>query len=167
MESFHYTRRESRVLGVIGLSICFVLASVFMLLGFNDLLEYGQMSGLLVFGVIGFGLFVIFMRGAWILCGGTKIYVFSIDPHTVTWGYVENERSQKMSEVMNIYWDDTDGFTFNMTTLSGELIRFNHMDWTLPYKCRWKLLRYLKKTFPSIAVDGHVDPRTQEKVGFI
>lgn len=167
MESFHYTRRESRVLNAIGLLICFVLASVFMLLGFNDLLEHRQMSGLLVLGVIGLGLFVIFMRGAWMLCAGTKIHVFSIDPHTVTWGYVGNEKSQQMSEVINIYWDDTDGFTFNMTTSSGELIRFNHLDWAIPYKSRWKLLRYLKKTFPGIAVDGHVDPKTREKMGSI
>lgn len=162
MESFHCIKRESIILAVIGLIICFLLSSVFMLVGFYELGEKGHLSIEVIFGLAGLGLFIIFMRGAWMLVSGIHTHVFSIDRNQVVWGYVGKEKTLDMAQVRHIYWDDTDGFTLNMTTHEGELIRFIYAETVISINSRWKLLRFFNTTFPEIPIDGHIDSKTKE-----
>jgi hypothetical protein len=165
MNSFQRTKRDSRILGFVGLSIAFVLSVVFMLVGFVDIgSESGGDAFRIIFGVVGVGLFVIFIRGCWMATGGALIHVFSVSEDEIEWGFVGREKRLAMSDVKEIYWDDTDGFNFTITKTDGGRVRLPYIENVVSYKSRGRLLAFLRSTFPDIQISGSIDKRTEQDV---
>ncbi len=156
MKIFHRTNRDSKINGFIGLSFCLFLSVVFMSLGFHSLAEGEWSSFEVVFGVAGMAVFVIFIRGAWMMSGGSLTHVFSIDREKVIWGFIGKEKELNISEVKTIYWNDSDGFTMNMSKYDGSIIRFPYIETVVSYKSKGELLKFLRTTLSAIPIDGHV-----------
>lgn len=163
MNSFHRTKRDSRILGFVGLSIAFILSVVFMLVGFVESeSESGGDAFRIIFGVVGVGLFVIFIRGCWMATGGALVHVLSISEEEIEWGFVGREKRLSMSDVEEIYWDDTDGFTFTITKADGKRVRLPYIENVVSYKSRGQLLSFLRSTFPDIRISGSIDKKTEQ-----
>ncbi len=162
MPSFHRTKRESRVLGFIALAVAFFLAMIFMLLGFYSTIEEGRASIELIFGFAGLALFVICIRGAWMMTGRALIHVFSLDQHKVVWGFMGKEKQLDIQDVTQIYWDDSDSFQLQMTTKEGAQVRFPYIANVVGFKSRPELLRFFKTNLPAIPLGGHIDKATEE-----
>jgi hypothetical protein len=163
MNAFHRTKRDSRWLSAIGLSIAFLLSLVFMLVGFIDLEnESGFYLLRVIFGVVGICLFVLFMRGCWIATSGALIHVFSMDEDELEWGFVGREKRIALSEIAKIYWDDTDGFTFVVHLTDGKRIRFPYLQNVVSYQSRGELLAFLRSNFPAIPISGSIDAKTKQ-----
>src|SRR5687767_1879724 len=92
MQSFHRTKRDSRILIFVGLCTAFLLSVIFMLVGFMGNRESGFDSFRLIFGIAGICLFVIFVRGGWMATGGALTHVFSINETEIEWGFVGREK---------------------------------------------------------------------------
>lgn len=164
MNSFHRTKRDSRILGFVGLSFAFIVSVVFMLVGFvNFESESGVDPFQIVFGFVGVGLFVIFLRGCWMATGGALIHVFSVSDDEIEWGFVGREKRLAMADVKEIYWDDTDGFSFVITTTDGERVRLPYIENVVSYKSRGRLLAFLRSTFADIRFSGSIDKRTERE----
>ena len=67
-----------------------------------------------------------------------------------------------LSDVEEIYWDDTDGFNFTVTKKDGVRIRFHYIENVVFYKSRGKLLAFLRSTFPEIRILGSIDKKTEQ-----
>jgi uncharacterized membrane protein YhdT len=166
MNAFHRTKRDSRWLSAIGLSIAFLLSLVFMLVGFIDLENESGFDTLrVIFGVVGICLFVLFMRGCWMATSGALVHVLSIDEEDLEWGFVGREKRVSVSEISQIYWDDSDGFTFVVTLTDGTRIRFPYMSNVVSYKCRGVLLAFLRSNFPGVPISGSIDAKTEQAAG--
>jgi hypothetical protein len=163
MKSFHRTKKDSKILGVFGLSICLVLSLVFMLIGFHNTGSEGRFSFELIFGLVGIVVFIIFVRGAWMMTGGSLIHVFSVDSSKLIWGFIGKEKELDITTVDQIYWDDSDGFTLMMTTKDGQQIRFPYIQSTVTHKSRSELLRFFRTAFPRITIQGNIDKRTEQE----
>ena len=164
MNSFHRTKRESPILGFVGLAIAFVLSVVFMLVGFVDIESESSGDAIrVIFGVVGAGLFVIFIRGCWIATGGVFVHVLSISEEEIEWGFMGREKRLPMSDVKEIYWDDTDGFNFTITKTDGGRVRFPYMEIVVSGKSRGRLLTFLRTTFPGIRISGSIDRKTEQE----
>jgi len=162
MKSFHRTKRDSRILGILGLSIALVLSVVFTVIGFVDIQnESGFGAVRLIFGVVGVCLFVIFIRGCWMASGGALTHVFSISEEEIEWGFVGREKQLSISEVAEIYWDDTDGFTFLITRKDGSRVRLPYIENVVCPKSRGKLLAFLRKALPGIRISGCIAKETE------
>lgn len=163
MNSFHRIKRDSRILGFVGLSFAFVLSVGFMLVGFVDIESESRGDALrIILGVVGVGLFVIFIRGCWIATGGALIHVFSVNEDEIEWGFVGREKRLAISDVKEIYWDDTDGFNLTITKTDGGRVRLPYIENVVSYKSRGRLLAFLRSTFPDIQISGRIDKRTEQ-----
>ena len=161
MDSFHRVKRDSRVLGVLGLVILFPLALFLTLVG---TVAIGRTQDFLFGGILtlfGLALFVLFFRAVWMMTGGGLVHVLSIDRETFEWGYRGKEQSLPMAEVRSIHWDDTDGFTFVVDLKDGKRIRMLFMESVVPAACRGRFLRFLRTNFPAIEIRGVVSPATE------
>ncbi len=98
-EEFHIVKRESLVLNILALIVTFLISTAFMAVGFTRSEDREFSFGLLVFGVIGAGVFVLFMRGGWMLTRGRNIHVLSITKHQFTWGMLGKEKELLISEI--------------------------------------------------------------------
>lgn len=161
MDSFHRIKRDSPVPGFIALTFALLLSMVFMLIGFLRVGEDGRASMDLIFGVPGVATFLLFLRGGWMMTGRSLVHVFSMDRNKVVWGFVGKEQELDASEIDRIYWDDSDGFSFQMTMKDGRQVRFLYMDNVVPFKSRPTLLSFLRTSFPSIPLAGNIDKRTK------
>ena len=94
--------------------------------------------------------------------GGALTHVFSITKDEIEWGFVGKEKRLVVSEVEEIYWDDTDGFNFTITKKDGVRVRFPYMENVVSHKSRGKLLAFLRSTFPEIRVVGSIDKKTEQ-----
>ncbi len=163
MNAFHRTKRDSQWLSAFGLSIAFLLSLVFLLVGFIDLEnESGVDTFRVIFGVVGICLFVVFIRGCWMATSGALVHVFSIDEEDLEWGFVGREKRVSVAEIAQIYWDDTDGFTFVIHLTDGTRIRFPYIDTVVSYKSRGDLLAFLRSTLPDIPITGSIDTKTEQ-----
>jgi len=162
MNSFHRTKRESRVVAFIGLTFCLFLSLLFIFIGFHSLFTEDTASMELIFGIAGLVVFIIFIRGAWMISGCSLTHVFSIDKTKVTWGYAGKEKELPINSVKNIYWDDSDGFTLLMTTNKNEQIRFLYIENTISLKSRPALLEFLRNTLPHIPIHGDTHRTTKQ-----
>jgi hypothetical protein len=139
-----------------------------MLVGFIDLeKESGFDTFRVIFGVVGICLFVVFIRGCWMATSGTLIHVFSIDEEDVEWGFVGREKRVSVSEIAQIYWDDTDGFTFVIHLTDGTRIRFPYMVNVVSYNSRGDLLAFLSSNLPTVPITGNIDTKTRQAAGKI
>lgn len=167
MSSFHRTKRDSRILGFIGLSVAFVLSVLFLLIGFASSEETSGIDGFrIIFGLLGASLFVIFIRGCWMATRGSIIHVLSIDEAEIEWGFMGKEKRLPISEVAEIYWDDTDGFTFLIARRDGKRIRFPYIENVVSRKSRGILLAYLRQDHPDIPISGVVDIGTEKDASY-
>jgi len=162
MDSFHRTKRESRLLLTLGQSIAFFLSAFFLLIGFSWI----EMEGLdwfrIIFCVFGIALFVLFFRGAWISTTSPLIHIFSIDLDEIEWGFVGKEKQMKISELSDIYWEDFDEFTLILTSKTGKKIRMPYITNVVSHKSRGKLFAHLQTHHAKILTVMGVDPRTEE-----
>ena len=133
-----------------------------MLIGFHTIGTEGRASMELIFGIAGVAIFIIFIRGAWMMTGGALIHVFSIDSSKVIWGFLGKEKELDITTVEQIYWDDSDGFTLIMKTKSGQQIRFPYIESAVSHKSRSELLRFFRTTLSSISIHGNIDKRTEQ-----
>jgi hypothetical protein len=162
MKSFHRTKRDSRLLGFVGLSFAFILSVVFMLIGFFDTEEISGFNAFrLIFGGVGICLFVIFLRGCWMATGGALTHVFSINGDEIEWGFVGREKRLSVSDVEEFYWDDTDGFTFLVIQKDGTRVRLPYIESVISYKSRGRLLAFLRSNLPTIRITGSIDKKTE------
>ena len=137
-----------------------------MLVGFIDLEnESGFDTFRVIFGVVGICLFVVFIRALWIATGGALVHVFSIDEEYIEWGFVGLEKRVSVSEIAQIYWDDTDGFTFVIHLTDGTRIRFPYMVNVVSYKSRGDLLAFLRRNLPAVPITGSIDTNTERAAG--
>jgi hypothetical protein len=166
MNSFHRTKRDSRILGFVGLAFAFILSIVFMLVGFVDIEnESGFDTFRLIFGVAGACLFVVFIRGCWMATGGALTHILSITEDRIEWGFIGREKQLELSEVEEIYWDDTDGFTFTITKKDGSRVRLPYIENVVPHKSRGSLLAFLRNVHPQIRLSGSIDKKTEQASG--
>ena len=141
----------------------FVLSVVFMLIGFLDIeSESGSNAFRLIFGIVGACLFIVFIRGCWIYTGGTLTHIFSITEEEIEWGFIGKEKRLSMSEVDEIYWDDTDGFSFTITKKNGERVRLPYIENVIAPKSRGKLLFFIRSLFPEVSIAGCIDSKTEQ-----
>jgi len=163
MNSFHRTKRESRWLTFVGLSVVFVVSVAFMLIGFVGI---GANSGIdvirLIFGIIGVALFVGFFRGFWMTTGGAVTHVFSINDAELEWGLMGREKRLPVGELASVYWDETDGFTLMVTRKDGTRVRFPYIESVVPMKSRGQLLAFLRVVHPKIPISGRIHPQTEQ-----
>ena len=79
MSSFHRIKRESKILGFVGLAFIFPFAIVFMLAGFLDIEEETRIDKLrVILGLAGIAMFLVFIRGCWMGVGSAITHVLSI-----------------------------------------------------------------------------------------
>lgn len=163
MNSFHRTKRDSGILGYVGLAIAFVMSMAFMLVGFGDIGNKGGINAFqVIFGTAGACLFVVVVRGCWMTAGGALTHVFSINEDEIEWGFVGKEKQLATADVEEIYWDDTDGFTFLITRKDGSRVRFPYMQNVVGPKSRGKLLAFLRRAFPEIRITGRIEKKTEQ-----
>jgi hypothetical protein len=163
MNSFHRTKRDSRILAYVGLAFAFAMSVMFMLVGFVDIEnEAGFDAFRLIFGIAGACLFVIVMRGCWMMSRGALTHVFSINGDEMEWGFVGREKQLATADVQEIYWDDTDGFTFLITRKDGSRVRFPYIQNVVAQNSRGKLLAFLRSAFPEIRITGNIDRKTEQ-----
>jgi hypothetical protein len=163
MNQFHRTKRDSGILVYVGLAIAFAMAVMFMLVGFVDIRnESGIDVFRLIFGIAGASLFVIVLRGCWMTSGGAFTHVFSINEDEIEWGFVGREKQLATAEVEEIYWDDTDGFTFLVTRKDGSRVRFPYIQNVVGHHSRGKLLAFLRSALPEIRITGSIDRKTEQ-----
>ena len=149
-------------MGFFALASVLVLSMFFMLIGFVRVGEDGRPSMDLIFGVAGVALFLLFLRGGWMMTGRSPVHVFSMDHNKVVWGFVGKEQELDASEIDRIYWDDSDGFSFQMTMKDGRQVCFPYMANVVPFTSRPALLRFLRTSFPSIPINGHIDKKIEK-----
>jgi hypothetical protein len=162
MDAFHRTKRESRLLLTLGLSVAFLLSGLFLLIGFSGIEKEGFNSFQIIFGLFGIALFVLFFRGAWISLTSPLIHIFSIDPDEIEWGFVGKEKQMKISELSDIYWEDFDGFTLILTSNTGKKIRMPYIMNVVSHKSRGALFAHLQTHHAEILTVRGIDPRTEE-----
>lgn len=75
------------------------------------------------------------------------------------------EKRVSVSEIAQIYWDDTDGFTFVIHLLDGTRIRFPYIETVVSYKSRGDLLAFLRDTLPDVPITGSIDTKTEQAAG--
>lgn len=132
-----------------------------MLIGFVER-ESGAGAFQMIFGIAGVCLFVVFVRGCWMATGGALTHVFSVSKDEVEWGFIGREHRLAMSDVKEIYWDDTDGFNLTMTKTDGGRVRLPYIENVVSYSSRGRLLAFLRNTFPEIRISGNIDKRTEQ-----
>jgi hypothetical protein len=163
MKAFHRTKRDSRLLGMIGLAVLLVVAFFFMVVGISDIEQESGTSLLrILFGLGGVALFVVFIRGCWIATGGATVQILSIDEDKFEWGYMGREKELATSEIKEIYWDDDDGFTFVLRLKNGKRIRLPSIGVLIPQKGRGQLLAFLWAAHPEIPITGAINAQTQQ-----
>ncbi|MEM6656142.1 MAG: hypothetical protein AAF596_10085 [Planctomycetota bacterium] len=163
MNSFQRIRRESRLLGFFGLIVTFLLSLFFMLIGFVDVEnEAGADRMRLIFGVCGAGLFLLFMRGGWMITGGARTHVFTVTEDEIEWGFMGDEKRIAIASVREFYWSDDDGFTFSIINQDGKRHYVPYIEHVIAYKKRGRLLAFLRRVHPQIPITGSIDSRTEQ-----
>lgn len=162
MTSFHRTRKESRILGFVGLTLALLISIFFMLIGFANIQTEKWNPLQLVFGVAGLSIFVVFIRGSWMSASGAVTHIFNIDSEKVTWGFIGKEKSMMMKDVSSIYWDESDGFDLSLYSSEGRIV-IPYAQNIISHKSRATLLSYLIQNFPAIDIDGQIDKNTEQE----
>ena len=156
MNVFHRTRRDSRVLNLLALVFAFTLALIFMLLGvgaltLNEIDLFTRVLGL-VFGLVGLAVFVVCVRGAWMMTNGAITHVFSVDEEFIEWGFLGKEVREPIKSLEGIYWNESDGLTCVLHFRDGRRVRLPYIENVLSHKSRAAFLGFMAAHHPSIPV---------------
>ncbi|MGB0990938.1 MAG: hypothetical protein ACPG32_00540 [Akkermansiaceae bacterium] len=164
MKEFHRVKKDSRLVGFIGLGVVLFLSMFFMLIGFVGVDERGWNALSYIFGIPGVLLFGIFIRGAWMATKGAVVHVFSMDNDEIQWGFLGKEKSIPVRSVSSIHWSEVEGFGLLLNTSEGR-IRLPYIENALSVSGRAELLAYLRTNHRSIEIDGYIDPKTEKASG--
>lgn len=156
MNYFHRVKRDSRILGFIGLTLALTISLIFMLIGFiGSESEQGATLFPTIIGIVGICIFVIFLRGSWMATAGATTHIFSINETHIEWGFLGKEKQILLTDIAAIYWNETDGLTLNVNKTNGDLIRFPYIETIVSHKSRASLLTAIQNALPTIKISGN------------
>ncbi len=155
---YHIVKRESVFLGVIGLIVAFIIAVFFMGIGFIGIGSNSYSWCQMIFGLVGIGLFILFMRGGWMMASGPYIHILSITEDQFIWGRLGKEKMLAISEIQSFYWHEFDrDLTFRINAKDGKSYRIISIENIVSLKNRPKFKAYLKNVHSKIPVSGNFE----------